>query len=136
MKQVAEYRDQMLRLVARVRRRSAFQLAEMLDSVTNDKDALEKALHESLEYLGFAIEPIAGSGEPEGVASAPVTPGGRGGKRTYTFTYDAKSSKHGRVANGDVRVSGLIRHRAKYNADHVLVVAPDYEEGALSPYLN
>ena len=81
--QVSDYRDQLLRLVARVRRKSAFQLAELLDSVTNDKDALERAVSEALEYLGFVVEFIAGSGEPEGVASAPVTPDERG--RTTVF---------------------------------------------------
>ena len=35
------------------------------------------------------------------------------------------------MSNGDVRVSGLLRHKEKYNADHILVVAPDYEAGAL-----
>jgi hypothetical protein len=129
--QISEYRDQLLRLVARVRRRSAFQLAELLDSVTDDKDALERATSEALEYLGYVVEFISGSGEPEGIASAPVTPGERGSRRTYTFTFDAKSSKNGKVANGDVRVSSLVRHRSKYGADHVLVVAPDYEAGAL-----
>jgi hypothetical protein len=129
--QISEYRDQLFRLVARVRRRSAFQLAELLDGVTDDKDALEPATSEALEYLGYVVEFISGAGEPEGIASAPVTPGERGSRRTYSFTFDAKSSKTGRVANGDVRVSGLLRHKEKYRADHVLVVAPDYEAGAL-----
>lgn len=129
--EVASYRDKMLRLVARIRRRSAVQLAELLDGVTSDKDALERALSEALEYLGFLVEFIGGSGEPEGVASAPITPGARGAQRTYTFTYDAKSSKTGRVSNGDVRVSTLVRHREKYEATYTLVVAPDFQEGAL-----
>jgi Histidine kinase-, DNA gyrase B-, and HSP90-like ATPase len=133
IREVSSYRDQVLRLVARIRRRSAIQLAELLDNVTKDKDALERALSEALEYLGFVVQFIGGSGEPEGVASAPVTPGVRGSRRTYTFTFDAKSTQNptGRVANSDVRVSTLVRHREKYRADHILVVAPDYAEGAL-----
>lgn len=130
--QIAEYRDQVLRLVARIRRRSAIQLAEILATVTNDKDALEHALTESLEYLGYVVDYISGSGEPEGVASAPITPNERGERRTYTFTYDAKSSKTGKAENGDVRVSTLVRHREKYGANHALVVAPDFAEGALN----
>ena len=128
--QIETYRDQLLRLVARISRRSGAQLAELLDAVTNDAKALERAVTEALEYLGFVVEYISGSGEPEGVAEAPLTTGGRA-RRRYTFTYDAKSSKSGRVANGDVRVSGLLRHKENHGADHVLVVAPDFERGAL-----
>jgi len=130
--QIETYRDQLLRLVARLRRRSGAALAEMLDAVTSDAKALERAVTEALEYLGFVVEYISGSGEPEGLAEAPLTHGrGRNARRRYTFTYDAKSSKTGRVSNGDVRVSGLLRHKEKYEAEHVLVVAPDYERGAL-----
>lgn len=130
--QIETYRDQLLRLVARLRRRSGAALAEMLDAVTSDAKALERAVTEALEYLGFVVEYISGSGEPEGLAEAPLTHGrGRKARRRYTFTYDAKSSKSGRVSNGDVRVSGLLRHKDKYEAEHVLVVAPDYERGAL-----
>ncbi len=129
--QIETYRDQLLRLVARIRRRSGAQLAELLDEATKDWKALERAVTEALEYLGFVVEYISGSGEPEGVAEAPLTQGRRNARRRYTFTYDAKSSKTGRASNGDVRVSGLLRHKEKHDADHVLVVAPDYERGAL-----
>jgi hypothetical protein len=132
LSQIGNYRDQLLRLVARIRRRSAAQLAEMLDAVTSDWKALERAVTESLEYLGFVVEYISGSGEPEGVAEAPLTPGTRRARRQYKFTYDAKSSKTGRVANGDVRVSGLLRHKKNHEADHVLIVGPDFERGALA----
>lgn len=129
--QIETYRDQLLRLVARVRRRSGAQLAELLDAVTSDWKALERVVTEALEYLGFVVQYISGSGEPEGVAEAPLTQGPRSARRRYKFTYDAKSSKTGRASNGDVRVSGLLRHREKHEADHVLVVAPDFERGAL-----
>jgi hypothetical protein len=125
------YRDESLRLIALVNRRSGPQLARLLEEVTDDERALEKILDESLAYLGFVVESKGQSGEPEGVATAPATRGLKDAPATYTFTYDAKSSKTGKVKTGNIGTAGLKRHRVKYDADHTLVVAPDYEDGAL-----
>lgn len=125
------YRDESLRLIAMVNRRTGPQLAGLLESVTDDDKALEKILDESLSYLGFVVDPKGQSGEPEGIATAPATRGQRGTVESYTFTYDAKSSKTGKVKTHNVGMAGLKRHRGKYDADYTLVVAPDYEDGAL-----
>ena len=76
---------------------------------------------------------MAGNGEPEGIAQAPLTPNARPKLGPYSFTYEAKSKADidGRVANAQVRPSALARHRRKHNADHTIVVAPDFELGAL-----
>lgn len=128
---VRVYRDESLRLIALVNRRSGPQLAGLLQEVTDDEDALEKILDESLAYLGFVVEPKGQSGEPEGIATAPATRAHNDARASYTFTYDAKSSKTGKVKTGNIGTAGLKRHRVKYGADHTLVVAPDYEAGAL-----
>lgn len=125
------YRDESLRLIAQVNRRTGPQLAKMLEEVTDDAKALEKILDESLEYVGFLVEPKGQSGEPEGVATAPATRREGDAQVSYTFTYDAKSSKTGKAKTGNLGTAGLKRHRTKYGAEHTLVVAPDYEAGAL-----
>jgi hypothetical protein len=129
---VRVYRDESLRLIALVNRRSGPQLARMLEDVTNNENALENILDESLAYLGFVVEPKGQSGEPEGVATAPATRGRNDARASYSFTYDAKSSKTGKVKTGNVGAAGLKRHRVKHGAAYTLVVAPDYETGALA----
>jgi hypothetical protein len=129
--EVRVYRDESLRLIAMVNRRTGPQLAHLLEEVTDDEDALEKILDESLEYLGLVVEPKGQSGEPEGIATAPATRGPEDDLTSYTFTYDAKSAKRGKVKTGNINAAGLTRHRKKYGADYTLVVAPDYEAGAL-----
>jgi hypothetical protein len=128
---IRTYRDESLRLIAQVNRRTGPQLAKMLEEVTADARALETILDESLAYLGFIVEPKGQSGEPEGVATAPATRRENDAQVSYTFTYDAKSSKTGKAKTGNLGTAGLRRHRERYEASHTLVVAPDYEAGAL-----
>lgn len=131
--EAAEYRDQMLRLLARVQRRSAITLRDMLDLVLSEAKPLEHVVGDALESLGFVVRRMGGSGEPEGVAHAPVSRKKPTESTAYSFTYDAKSTTKPtqRVANNDVKVSTLVRHRKDNRADHTLVVAPDFEAGAL-----
>ncbi|MGI5211938.1 ATP-binding protein [Plantactinospora sp. CA-290183] len=129
--QINLYRDQALRLVARLRRTSGFQIAELLEAASfNKKDrALEVILGDAIESLGFVVERMGGSGNPEGVAKAPVTPGKK--EVAYSFTYDAKSSINKKVPAHNVGIAGLVRHRTDHKADHTLVVGPAFAEGAL-----
>jgi hypothetical protein len=131
IREVQEYKDQTLRLVAQVRRRTGVQIAEMLINATNDSKGLERVVGDALEYLGFVVEPLGQPGEPEGVATAPTTPVEDDTKVSYKFTYDAKSSRTGKATTGNLKTAALARHRDNYGADHVLVVAPDYQSGAL-----
>jgi hypothetical protein len=48
----------------------------------------------------------------------------------YTFTYDAKSSKHDVAETGNINHAAIAEHRDRYKADHALVVAPGYSDGA------
>lgn len=136
LRRIREYRDQLLRLIAQVNRRSGAQIAAMLLDATAHAKGFEQIVGDALEYLGFSIQRLAQSGEPEGVATAPITPESTDVNadaviRTYSFTYDAKSSKNGKAKTKDLNVAVLKLHRDKYSADHTLVVAPDYEMGGL-----
>jgi len=131
LREIEDYRDQSLRLVAQVRRRTGVQIAEMLINATSRSKGLERAVTDALDYLGFVVEPLGQPGEPEGVATAPTTPWEGDVQAAYKFTYDAKSSKSGKVTTGNLNTAGLVRHKEKYEADHILVIAPEYQEGAL-----
>ncbi|MEO3854719.1 ATP-binding protein [Acrocarpospora sp. B8E8] len=129
--QVEVYRDQLLRLVARLRRKSGFQIAQLLDlaSVHPKDKAFETILGDALESLGFSVKRLGGSGNPEGVATAFITPGKN--QASYSFTYDAKSSINKKVQAKDANLAGLVRHRTDHEADYSLVVGPAFPEGAL-----
>jgi hypothetical protein len=133
-RRIREYRDQVLRLVARVSRRSGAQIAELLLDAKVNWRGLEIVVGEALYYLGFDVEPIGGSDKPDGVAMAPLTPKVEPTigdvVRTYKFTYDTKFSKSGKAKTGNLSIAGLARHRKHSGADHVLVVAPGYQKGS------
>jgi len=139
LSEIREYRDQVYRLVAQVRRRTGAQIAEMLVNATDNKGALETIVSDALEYLGFDVERMAQPGFPEGVATAPATrddpvqPGEEDRRVSYSLTYDAKSSQSGKVKTGNIGTAGLVRHREDHNADYILVVAPDYEVTRTDP---
>lgn len=131
--QVELYRDQLLRLLARLRRRTGFQIAELLEQAASHKKdkALEVILGDALEALGYVVERMGGSGKPEGLATAPISPKKTSQSSAYSFTYDAKSSASKKVKTGNVGTGGLARHRDDYGANYILVVGPDFEDGAL-----
>lgn len=137
-REVAMYRDQLLRLVARVSRRNAVQVAQLLVDVATHPKAFEQIVGDALEHLGFIVTRLGQSGEPEGIAAAPLPPRPTMDPyvhetRAYKFTYDAKSTNKTRVQTKDVNISGLARHRRKHGADYTLVVAPDFADGTALP---
>ena len=131
------FRDHIFRLIAQSTRRTGAQIAQLLIKATANAKGLELIVGDALEYLGFEVLRLGTKGEPEGVATAPTAPAPDDQPEeppkpsTYKFTYDAKSSASGRSTTGNLHVAGLIRHKDKYKADHTLVVAPDYQDGAL-----
>ncbi len=129
--EAAHYRDLLQRLLSRMNRRTALEVARILITAGSDEKGLEELTGDALESLGFDVSRKGQSGEPEGVARAFVTPSAAD-RSTYSFTYDAKSSI-GRVQAKDVNTAGLKRHRLKHSADFTLVVAPDYEIGVALP---
>lgn len=130
--QIREYRDQILRLLAQLNRKSGATIAGMLAEAGSSAKGLEKIVGDALRYLGYIVEPLGQPGEPEGIATAPLPPSPthQHMKASYRFTYDAKSTKHSKVSTGNVKVSGLARHRDDKTADHALVVAPDFTVAA------
>jgi hypothetical protein len=134
LKEISDYRERAYRLVAQVGRRSAAQIATLLVEATNHAKGFERIVGDALEHIGFSVSRLGASGEPEGVATAPITAAFgtvEDKKRLYKFTYDAKSSQHGKVSTQNIGFAGLARHRADYQADHTLVVAPEFADGAL-----
>lgn len=141
MKKLREYRDRLMRFRAMQRRKSGPHLAKLLRESEHRSDSpklLEVAVADALRYLGFDVNYISGSGEPEGTAKAFPMPTRVAPTDTnehpplYTFTFDAKSSKHDNAKTGNVGLDGIAEHRNRYKAEYALVVAPGFSEGALS----
>jgi hypothetical protein len=129
--EIRDYKDRAYRLVAQVRRRSAAQIAGLLIQATGHAKGFERIIGDALEYIGFSVMRLGQTGEPEGIATAIVSPAAGDIRVAYKFNYDAKSSEKGKVKTHNVGVAGLARHRADHAADHTLVVAPSFEDGAL-----
>ena len=128
-----EFRDEILRLLAQLERQTGPEIAQMLLESTSNATALEVIVGDALSYIGFNVRVLGGSGEPEGIAQAPLSPYDNPPKGPYSFTYDAKSTsqRSGRVTNQHVGAGTLARHRDEHNAQYALVIAPEFEKGAL-----
>lgn len=140
LKGIRAYRDRLLRFRAMQSRQSGTYIAKLLLQMQHDSTSykkLEAVVSDALGYLGYAIEDLANAGEPEGVARAYPTPtvaspsDDEPHPPLYSFTFDAKSSKHETAATGNIKLDGIVEHRERYKADYALVVAPGFEEGAL-----
>lgn len=128
---ITQHRDRVMRLIAQIRRNSAAQIIASLDDWKSDAKPFEHIVGDALEYLGLSVDRYGNPGEPEGVATAFVTPKADESKDVYSLTYDAKSTKHSRAKTGNVNMAGLARHKKDHSANYALVVAPDFQEGAL-----
>ena len=131
LSEIREYRDRMQRLVALMRRRSPISIAEAINNMTADVKGFETIIGDALDSLGFVVERMGQSGKPEGLATAIISRQSDDEIEEYSFTYDAKSTRHGKVSAGNVGVSGLARHKTDCNANYSLVIAPDFADGAL-----
>ena len=138
---VRGYRDRLMRFRAMQRRQSGVFIGRLLKDTQHDgryHKRLEVAVSEALRYLDFDVQDIAKSGEPEGIARAFATP--TDGKPTaenprpplYSFSFDAKSSKHRVAKTGNIPLDAIVEHRDRYKADYALVVAPGFSDGALA----
>ena len=131
IKEISDYRERAYRLVAQVGRKSAAQIATMLLEATDHPKGFERIIGDALEHIGFSVERLGQSGQPEGVATANITAASGDVPQVYKFTYDAKSSQKGKASTHNVSPSTLARHRKDSGADFALVVAPDFADGAL-----
>jgi hypothetical protein len=98
------------------------------DSIT-DADALEIALVDAFDSMGFDASLIRGNGKPDGIAKAYLGVAAKGGKQRYEVSLEAKSKeKEGtKVKNSQVGISRIARQRDDFHCDHALVAGPDFE---------
>ena len=138
---VRGYRDRLMQFRALQRRQSGVFIARLLKDTQHDSGnskRLEAAVSDALRYLDFDVRDLGQSGEPEGIAKAFATP--TDSKPTaenprpplYSFSFDAKSSKHSVAKTGNISLDAVVEHRDRYNANHALVVAPGFSDGALA----
>jgi len=50
----------------------------------------------------------------------------------YSFSFDAKSSKHDNAQTGNIKLDGVVEHRKRYKANYALVVAPGLTGAAIN----
>lgn len=141
LRDVRAYRDQLLRFKALQRRQSGTYIARLLLQTQHDSEnskKMEAVVSDALRYLGFHVRDLAKPGEPEGIASAYPMPTNTDPTEEnpnpplYSFAFDAKSSKHENASTGNIKLDGVVEHRKKFQANYSLVVAPGFQEGALS----
>lgn len=142
LESVRAYRDRLMRFKALQRRQSGAHIASLLlhfqnDSSGNNWKRLESVVSDALRYLGFQVQDIAKSGEPEGIASAFPVPtranptDDNPHPPLYRFSFDAKTSRYDAVKTGNMGIDGVVEHRDRYKADHALVIAPGYTGSAV-----
>ena len=138
---VRGYRDKLMRFRAMQTRKSGVLIAQLLRETQHDSGnwkRLETAVWDALRYLDFDVLDLGSSGEPEGIAKAFTTPTLAEPTEQdprpplYSFSFDAKSSKHSVAATGNIPLDAVVEHRDRYNANHALVVAPGFSDGALA----
>ena len=138
---VRDYRDRLMRFRALQRRQSGVLIARLLREAQHDSGnskRLEAAVSDALRYLDFDVRDLGQSGEPEGIAKAFATPtvsrptAKNPRPPLYSFSFDAKSSKHSVAKTGNISLDAVVEHRDRYKANHALVVAPGFSAGALT----
>lgn len=140
LQSIRDYRDRLMRFRAMQRRQSGTYIAKLLLQTQHDSTNsrhFEVVLSDALRYLGFQVQDLAKSGEPEGIARAYPIPTSSTPTRNnpnpplYSFSFDAKPSKYDAAKTGNIKLDGVVEHRNRYQADHALIVAPGFESGAL-----
>ena len=125
--EIIRKRDSTLRQLALSDKMGIPTAAMFLKASLDNATGLEEAVARVLTVFGFEVTPIGGNGEPDGKAEAYLGFSEEGKKRSYSLTYDAKSTAKNKIAAATAHLSGLRRHREKYNADFSLEVAIDYQ---------
>jgi hypothetical protein len=89
---------------------------------------LEDATVQAFGFLGFDVQHIGGSGNPDVIVNA------RMGNMSYRALVETKSRSGGVVQQNDVNLNALADHRSKANADYVLVLAAEFSGGNLETW--
>lgn len=153
---VVRRRDSFLRALANRYPRSAPVIAQQLRDATNNENALEDAVGDALELLGFEVQRFGGAGHGvDGIATARLGWRNEVKSISYALTYDAKSTANakkkltetedggppiefegpGKIRADTARTSILKVHRQRALEAHdlqvepkyTLLVAPDYQ---------
>jgi hypothetical protein len=92
------------------------------DSATDSShpDRFEQATRDAFTFLGFQAEWLGGSGRTDVLLDAPL-----GAADTYRVVVDCKTSASGSVTDQQVDWETLTEHKAKHDADYILLVAPN-----------
>jgi hypothetical protein len=100
----------------------------LTDTAANSEDAasFEDALVDAFSFLGFRAVRRSGAGDTDVLVVAPL------GDESYAAVIDGKSSRQGRVNNAQIDWYALERHKNRHEADHILVVAPEFSGGELT----
>lgn len=125
--EIIRRRDNTLRQLALSDKMGIPSAAIILKDSLDNPSALEEAVARVLTVFGFEVTPIGGKGEPDGKAEACLGFSEEGKNKSYSITYDAKSTGKDRIAAATAHLSGLRRHKEKHEADFSLEVAIDYQ---------
>jgi len=127
---IMNLRDELLKHLVRTSvKKNAYLVSQGLEDAITDEDALENALVEAFDSMGFDASSIRGNGKPDGIAKAYLGATTKGGEQRYQVSLEAKSKeKEGtKVKNSQVGVSRITRQRDDFHCDHALVAGPDFE---------
>ena len=83
-------------------------------------DRFELAVRDAFDFLGFQAEWLGGSGKTDVLLAAAL-----GAMDSYRVVIDCKTSGSGTVSDHQVDWVTLTEHKAKHDADHIAVVAPN-----------
>lgn len=99
------------------------EIVDALRSTATDSghpDRFEVATRDAFEFLGFHAEWLGGSGRTDVLLDAPL-----GGEDAYRVVVDCKTSASGSVGDQQVDWETLTEHKAKHDANYILLVAPN-----------
>lgn len=120
-------RDSALRELAFSDKEGIPAVAQLLNDSLSNPVRLENAVYRALNALGFETVKIGGNGKPDGMATAVLGYNQDGSKRTYSLTYDAKSTSKEKISAGTAHLSALKRHQEDYKANYSIEISIGYE---------
>ena len=111
--------------------RTATEIADRIEKAATeggDGSALEQATADAFAFLGFSTQVISGSGNPDVIASTAM------GDASYRVLIETKSRASGVIHQNDVNFNALNEHKAKANADYMIVLGADFSGGNLEKW--
>ena len=109
----------------------AISLADEIQKASlagGDGTELEMITAKAFEFLGFSVQLISGSGNPDVIASALM------GDDSYRVLVETKSRSKGTINQNDVNLDALAEHKIKAAADFVVVFGADFGGGNLEKW--